>query len=475
MNKEAKSPDEEWGGALSSIFEDDIHQPSEENWTVIAQEIFPNKNRGFNFFWMVSMVLLIGTIGYFYFETLSTSDDQVRHTLQQHKSSKAEVSSSKKDVTEYVKENLVEKLRNEIDKQNGLNINNEQTSYHLSDRNENSELINYSKNEVQEIMKFGLSQPQLDGDVLRNSGIRLTNLKTDEDQEFGYHNSMIQDRELDQPKLDTALKLKTLPIQLFLSSDQLDVLQIVENENTKFKPFFSVQLTPLMGRNIRIVSGIFNSDNTNSSALGDRRVSLPKYGFQVGVNYHLTGRFSLHTGFQMAAGDVQSRWFFRKLMVDPTSNDIRLKTTSGEARTSDPTLIQDITNGNAGVYKLRLNHAFVLFAIPIGVKYRFTDEMFSPYFKTGLNLEFFGKRTLSVDVLEKGIVRNIELDLNRPNIGLSLQAILALGIESNLKRKFNFFAEAGYCAPFNQFVNTNGFSVKMAGSNFLIGLRYDLK
>ena len=236
-----------------------------------------------------------------------------------------------------------------------------------------------------------------------------------------------------------------------------------------------MQVAPLFGRNIRIISGTFNSDNTNSNVLGERRASLPKFGFQTNLNYNFNKRLSLNTGFQWAGGDFQSRWFFKYLQIDPTTNDIRLKTTSGEASTTDPTLIQSITNGTSGIYKLRINHAFSLYSIPVGITYRFTDERFSPYFRTGLNLEFFGRRSLSLDVLENGITRNIELNLNRPNNRLNLQAIVALGVETRIKGNWSFFAEAGYYIPLNQFVNANGYSVRIAGSSILGGVRYNFK
>jgi hypothetical protein len=138
-------------------------------------------------------------------------------------------------------------------------------------------------------------------------------------------------------------------------------------------------------------------------------------------------------------------------------------------------LIQSITNGTSGIYKLRINHAFSLYSIPVGITYRFTDERFSPYFRTGLNMEFFGRRTLSLDVLENGITRNVELNLNRPNNRLNLQAMMALGVETRIKGNWSFFTEAGYYVPLNQFVNANGYSVRVAGSSILGGVRYDLK
>jgi hypothetical protein len=124
---------------------------------------------------------------------------------------------------------------------------------------------------------------------------------------------------------------------------------------------------------------------------------------------------------------------------------------------------------------LRLNHSFSLYSLPVGITYRFADERFSPYFRTGLNMEFFGKRTLSIDVMENGITRNVELSLNRLNNRLNLQIMLAFGVETQLKSNWNIFAEGGYYVPLNQFVNANGYAVRIAGSSILGGVRYNFK
>jgi hypothetical protein len=90
-------------------------------------------------------------------------------------------------------------------------------------------------------------------------------------------------------------------------------------------------------------------------------------------------------------------------------------------------------------------------------------------------MEFFGKRALSIDILENGITRNIELDLNRPNNLLNLQGILAFGIESRIKGRWSCFAEAGYYVPLNPFVNLSGYSVRIAGASIFGGVKYDFK
>jgi hypothetical protein len=275
-------------------------------------------------------------------------------------------------------------------------------------------------------------------------------------------------------EMDSTLYLKPLPILPLnvLLSPELKLV-VKEDVETKFNPYFSFQFAPLIGRNIRTINGTFNSDSPTSSALGERRVALKKYGFYTGINYHFTNQFSINTGFQMASGDVQSRWFFKYLYVEPNSNELRLSTNSGEATTSDPTLIQSITNGNTDIYKLRINHSFLLYSVPLGITYRFTQKRISPFLKTGLNAEIFGKRSFSIDVYESGTIRNIEMDLNKPVSPLVFQGMFSLGVQGSISKKWSLFSEVGYCFPFNKAFNLNGAHVRNAGSSFMIGLNYN--
>jgi hypothetical protein len=275
--------------------------------------------------------------------------------------------------------------------------------------------------------------------------------------------------------MDSTLYLKPFPI-LPLNLALTPELKLLAKEDleTTFNPYFSFQIAPLIGRNIRIISGTFNSDSPTSSALGERRIALRKYGLYTGINYHFTNQFSINTGFQMASGDVQSRWFFKYLYVEPNSNELRLSTNSGEATTSDPTLIQSITNGNTNIYKLRINHSFVLYSIPLGITYRFTQKSLSPYFKTGINAEFFGKRTLSIDVEENNIIRNVTMNLKKPTSPIILQGILSLGIQGSISESWNLFSEAGYYVPLNKTFNLNGARVKNAGASLMLGVQYNL-
>ena len=493
MNKDTLNSKKDWEGALASRFENDIQLPPDENWNNIQQELFPKKKR-FAVLWIAASLILLGVLGIVFFQKSTISEKEIKAKNEtQNKVIRTKPSGKNSTNKPQQKVVFTEKDEGSKIKNRESNVNN-QLNQSESNQTKNRETANSetrssnSKNKSGKSTKSKRNISKKQNQITNLSGNStltteignnkneesITNVNSDTETILNSNNSS-ENSSINARIQDSNIRLKLLPIQFISTVQSSPIHEVAKKDKTYFKPYFSLQVAPLFGRNIRIISGTFNSDNTNSNALGERRASLPKFGFQTNLNYNFNKRLSLNTGFQWAGGDFQSRWFFKYLQIDPTTNDIRLKTTSGEASTTDPTLIQSITNGTSGIYKLRINHAFSLYSIPVGITYRFTDERFSPYFRTGLNLEFFGRRSLSLDVLENGITRNIELNLNRPNNRLNLQAIVALGVETRIKGNWSFFAEAGYYIPLNQFVNANGYSVRIAGSSILGGVRYNFK
>jgi hypothetical protein len=489
MNKDTMNSKEDWEGALASRFEEDIQLPPDENWSNIQQELFPKKKR-FAALWIAASLILLGVLGIVYLQKSSYNNAKIKAKNEtQNKVIRTKTSGKNSSNKPQQKVDLTEKAEDSNSKNRESNVNN-QLIQSVSNQTKNSESTSSenrtanSENKVDKSTKsskkpikkqnqtINLSEgPNLTTEINSDKTVVSKNHENSDNETITNTNISSENTRIQ----DSNIRLKLLPVNLLSTTESNLIQELAKKDKTNFKPYLSFQVAPLIGRNIRIISGTFNSDNTNSNALGERRASLPKFGFQTNLNYHFNKRLYLNTGFQLAGGDFQSRWFFKYLQIDPNTNDIRLKTTSGEASTTDPTLIQSITNGTSGIYKLRINHAFSLYSIPVGITYRFTDERFSPYFRTGLNMEFFGRQSLSLDVLENGITRNVELNLNRPNNRLNLQAIVALGVETCIKSNWSFFTEGGYYVPLNQFVNANGYAVRMAGSSILGGVRYDLK
>jgi len=475
--------DENWKGSLSDKFDSENISALDQAWNKIEGELFPKKKRRFATFWFLMAGLFIGAFLFFY---LNSGNDKIKNqpilssekeTQKENEKQMGRQKESKKQRQKDKEIEISDKDENSIDNKNQQfqNTSNKKPQKVISENSKFAEnnLSNNSKSMKNKKNKVNETIISTHSTTSTSSENQLVLQEEKNDQQ----DNLIPSKSINSGlhAMDSTLYLKPFPI-LPLNVALTPELKLVVKEDveTKFNPYFSFQIAPLIGRNIRIISGTFNSDSPTSSALGERRIALRKYGLYTGINYHFTNQFSINTGFQMASGDVQSRWFFKYLYVEPNSNELRLSTNSGQATTSDPTLIQSITNGNTNIYKLRINHSFVLYSIPLGITYRFTQKSLSPYFKTGINAEFFGKRTLSIDVEENNIIRNVTMNLKKPTSPIILQGILSLGIQGSISESWNLFSEAGYYVPLNKTFNLNGASVKNAGASLMLGVQYNL-
>ncbi len=235
---------------------------------------------------------------------------------------------------------------------------------------------------------------------------------------------------------------------------------------------FSYQVGWETGRSIRIIKGNYDGDGVQSRSIGARRWFLPKRLLHASVNWHWTENLSLQWGFQWGGGDIQSRWVFRNLMVEPNTQELRMQSSDGEVVIQDPSLIDQITNGNGGVYQLRLNYAYRMLTVPIGVRYRITNHVVSPLVRLGWNWERIGRREMSIDVNENGVIRNIPLVIAEQQPRRSMQQFCALGVSMRLQERLELYTEGLYYFPLTKMINANGYQVRSSGIGIQWGLQY---
>jgi len=235
---------------------------------------------------------------------------------------------------------------------------------------------------------------------------------------------------------------------------------------------FSYQLGVETGRSIRIVKGNYDGEGVQSRAVGAKRWFLPKRLVHASMNWHWTENFSLQWGCQWGGGDIQSRWVFRNLSVEPNTQELRMQSSDGDVVTNDPSLIDQITNGNGGVYQLRLNYSYRMLTVPIGVRYRMTNQVVSPMLRLGWNWERIGRREMSIDVNENGVIRNIPLVITAQQPRRSMQQYCALGVSMRLHERFEFYTEGIYYFPLTKMINANGYQVRSSGIGIQWGLQY---
>ncbi len=235
---------------------------------------------------------------------------------------------------------------------------------------------------------------------------------------------------------------------------------------------FSYQVGLETGRSIRMIKGNYDGDGVQSRSIGARRWFLPKRLLHASVNWHWTENLSLQWGFQWGGGDIQSRWVFRNLIVEPSTQELRMQSSDGEVVIDDPSLIDQITNGNGGVYQLRLNYAYRMLTVPIGFRYRITNHVVSPLVRLGWNWERIGRREMSIDVNENGVIRNIPLVIAEQQPRRSMQQYCALGVSMRLQERLELYTEGLYYFPLTKMINANGYQVRSSGVGIQWGLQY---
>jgi hypothetical protein len=124
------------------------------------------------------------------------------------------------------------------------------------------------------------------------------------------------------------------------------------------------------------------------------------------------------------------------------------------------------------LYQLRLNYTYKIWTIPVGVSYRWSNKPFSPIIRTGLNAEWIGRRSLSIDISENGEIRNIPLLIAQNKARRSVQQYLAFGLSWRLSERLDLYTDACYYQPWTSMINATGYKVRSSALNLQWGLQY---
>ena len=256
-----------------------------------------------------------------------------------------------------------------------------------------------------------------------------------------------------------------LPIHTGYSICFLPIKQI------KKRPQFSFQMGITAGRSIRMIRGNFD-EGLQSGSIAVRRFLLPMRALHGSLNWHVNDQWSIQGGGRIGGGRIQTRWIFKSFPTQEASQELRLQSSEGEVLVQDPTLISQINNGAGGLYQLRLNYTYKIWTIPVGVSYRWSNKPFSPFIRTGLNAEWIGKRSLSIDIIENGEIRNIPLLIAQNKARRSVQQYLAFGLSWRLSERLDLYTDACYYQPWTSMINATGYKVRSSALNLQWGLQY---
>ncbi|MBM3429002.1 MAG: hypothetical protein FJX95_09500 [Bacteroidetes bacterium] len=178
--------------------------------------------------------------------------------------------------------------------------------------------------------------------------------------------------------------------------------------------------------------------------------------------WHFADRFWISSGVQWGGGRKRTRWIFRELTVESQDEQVQFKSAEGDVVTEDPLLLEQITQGQSGLYKLRMNYSYRMLSIPLGIGYRFSHQVIAPLIVGGLNCEIITNRQMSIDVRDGNTYRNIPLRFTQNTTKSNIQAFGALGLSFRMSEKIEFQMDAAYYRPLHYLLNANGYQVQSA-------------
>jgi hypothetical protein len=285
MNKDTMNSKDDWEGALASRFEEDTQLPPDESWSNIQHELFPTNKRRFAALWIAVSIILLGGLGLFLFQKSTISENEIKAKNEiQNKVIRTKTSGKNSTNKPQQKVVLTEKAEESKIKNRKLNVSNE-LNQSVSNQTKNSESASSENRTANSKNKSGkstkgkrnISKKQNQTTNSSENPILTTeigNNKNEEsekpekiDTETIANNSNSSENSSKKTQIpDTTIRLKLLPAHLLSTTESIPIQEVAKKDKTDFKPYFSLQAAPLIGRNIRIISGTFNSDNTNSNA-----------------------------------------------------------------------------------------------------------------------------------------------------------------------------------------------------------------
>jgi hypothetical protein len=486
MEQNEHEKKENWQGALHSQWKEDVSISPALNWEQLSPHILKRNRKRIGWWWGMTFLLVGMLMSVLYF---NISSDESAVSSEEF----ASASLVKNDSLSQSDQNI---LTSEIESTDVVNKDNPlKNTSGISLKTAAAESKKQMESSTSLVQSEGrMMKPQSRDKSSEHDDLKLNEKKKQNNQESGKEQrqekatrnvieSSVQAHRLIQNSLPPGEHLEenpTLSTEGLIDSKPLYPLAIHTHYQIKIpapmkkrKPLqFSYQVGLETGRSIRMIKGNYDGDGVQSGSIGARRWFLPKRLLHASVNWHWTENLSLQWGFQWGGGDIQSRWVFRNLSVEPNTQELRMQSSDGEVVIDDPSLIDQITNGNGGVYQLRLNYAYRMLTVPIGLRYRMTNQVVSPLVRMGWNWERIGRRQMSIDVNENGVIRNIPLIITEQRPRRSIQQYCALGLSMRLHERLEFYTEGIYYFPLTKMINANGYQVRSSGIGIQWGLQY---
>lgn len=276
---------------------------------------------------------------------------------------------------------------------------------------------------------------------------------------------------------NTLSMVEYLPLKLVMpiESDELFIPEIFNNpfcQKRSCEPKFSLAYNVFVGKNMRMVSGNFDLDQSLAKRRSDKRIALNQLSHNLTLQYRISDKFALSTGLGYGIAQSTSKWYNRPTFLPAGQNSLRFQTSEGYCSVSDTSLINSLYNGDTSDLKMRFNQSVEVLTFPVMGSRTYFKNKWTTSLNFGLSADIHFNSKLSFNLEDNSGVRDVVAELDDTKTNLSLQALVGVRFNYRINSRFEAFGEQRLSVPVTSYLKTDTYKAYSANMNLGIGLRF---
>lgn len=429
----------DWRGRYQDVYRNESAEASDHVWMNIEDELFPKRSRRGVVFWLsgIAGLLLVSSLSYFFVrndtnrhESQTISDNVLKNEQQPDFSSDKALKEEEAIDFEPINENFA----------SNVSINDSQIDKHSP-----TNKLNYSSSHT------------------------MNPIKKDNEQ-IAIHDPAKKER-IPQIALN---RLPLNEVDLIESNKIATLMPLIDDSEVKdCEPKLALSYNFFVGKNMRLVSGGFDVDQSISKRRDAKRVPMNLMSHNINVHYRVSDKFSLSTGIGYARATSLSKWHNRPTYLASGQNKLHFQTSEGYCSVTDTSLLNLMNAGDTTNLRLRSQQTIEMLTIPLLASRSWKKNKWTTAFNFGLSTDLHFNSELKLNVEDNNEVREVDAEVDQKGMYLSLQGLLGVRAQYQITPKFELFAEQRLSVPLTSYIITDSYSAYSASMNLGIGLRYN--
>lgn len=429
-----ESKQDKWHAALQNNFDKDVEDVPQEIWDVVEKQIPQKKTKRKMLFFVFSFVSLCCFIA---LAIINIVPSNTITTIVNHEPKKS----------------IKTATRNQKLAKNNQIIS-EKSTY--NQKTENA-LIQIT--------------PTVNEDNVSIKNTQENNSQTVDETNNPENTNLNQTFNIDSPKIDSNKRFSNLtflkPSILLLEFGQLLKLKHKKTND------FSLTAYAGLGLNKRTIKGDFDVENKKSRDIGANSFLAETKQIGIDIEKRVHSCLSIGTGIMWYSSSYSSNWFFRQMYLEPSESSIYLNSPEGRINITDVNFLDNFTNGDTLLYKLRSSFMTSSFSIPIFITADKGLGKFKPFIKTGIYFDVQNKVNTSVQTYQFGQMSYLTNYLEKNHLQASMGGIFSFGLNYSLTKNISISMEERINWAFTPVVNYDGLQLKTKGFYTNFGIKYE--